>query len=317
MRLLRQRLIRLLPVLFIVTFATFAMVRLLPGDPARAFLGPDAPQEQVEQLQKDMDLKDNVVTGYVKWIGDVVTGDLGTSYRTGQSVAEALGQRFPVSLELMIFAQLFALVLAIPIGVFTAYRAGGVLDRLWSSAAFAIIAIPGFVLGLLLIYIFPVKLNWLQISGFTRLTQDLVGNIKSIILPGVTLGLVQVAIYSRILRSDMIATLQEDYVMMARAKGLSTRRILLGHALRPSSFSLLTLAGLNVGQLLSGAVIVEYLFSLPGVGLLMVESITAKEMMMLQGAILVIVVGYVVINLLVDVLYTVLDPRIRQAGAHG
>lgn len=316
MRLLRQRLIRLVPVLFIVTFATFAMVRLLPGDPARAFLGPDAPQAQVEQLQEDMGLKENVGVGYVKWIGNVVTGDLGSSYRTGQAVTEALGQRFPVSLELMVFAQLFALVLAIPIGVYTAYRAGGVLDRLWSSAAFAIIAVPGFVLGLLLIYVFPVKLDWFQISGFTRLTASLTGNLKSIILPGVTLGLVQVAIYSRILRSDMIATLQEDYVMMARAKGLSTPRILLGHALRPSSFSLLTLAGLNIGQLLGGAVIVEYLFSLPGVGLLMVESITSKDMMMLQGAILVIVVGYVLINLLVDVLYVVLDPRIRQAGSN-
>jgi len=315
MRLLRQRFLRLLPVLLIVTFATFAMVRLLPGDPARAFLGPDAPQEQVEQLSKDMGLKDNVVVGYGKWIGKTVTGDLGASYRTGQDVSEALSQRFPVSLELMIFAQLFALILAIPIGVFTAYRAGGVIDRLWSASAFAIMAVPAFVLGLLLIYIFPVKLDWLQISGFTRLTEDLVGNIRSLILPGITLGLLQVAIYSRILRSDMIATLQEDYVMMARAKGLSTRRILLGHALRPSSFSLLTLAGLNIGQLLSGAVIVEYMFSLPGVGLLMVESIAAKELMMLQGAILVIVVGYVIINLLVDVLYSVLDPRIRQAGA--
>lgn len=315
MRLLRQRLIRLLPVLIIVTFATFAMVRLLPGDPARAFLGPEAPQEQVEQLSKDMGLKDNVIVGYGKWIGKVVTGDLGSSYRTGQSVTEALSQRFPVSLELMLFAQIFSLALAIPIGVFTAYRAGGVLDRLWSASAFAIMAVPAFVLGLLLIYIFPVKLDWLQISGFTRLTEDLVGNIRSLILPGITLGLLQVAIYSRILRSDMIATLQEDYVMMARAKGLSTRRILLGHALRPSSFSLLTLAGLNIGQLLSGAVIVEYMFSLPGVGLLMVESIAAKELMMLQAAILVIVVGYVIINLLVDVLYSVLDPRIRQAGA--
>ncbi len=314
MRSLRSKLLRLIPVLFIVTFATFAMVRLLPGDPARSFLGPEAPQEQVDILREEMGLNENVFVAYFHWLGDVLQGDLGESYRTGQSVTEALSQRIPVSFELMIMAQVFALLVAVPIGVLTAYRAGGAFDRLWSGLAFATIAIPGFVLGLLLIYVFPVTLGWFQISGYTPFTEDPIENIQSLILPALTLGLLQVAIYSRLLRSDMISTLQEDFVTIARAKGLSTRRVLLGHALRPSSFSLLTLAGLNVGQLISGAVLVEFLFGLPGVGLLMVNSILGRDLLMLQGAMLFIVVAYVLINVLVDALYTVLDPRIRHTA---
>jgi len=315
MHTLRSRALRLIPVLLIVTFVTFAMVRLLPGDPARGFLGAEAPQEQVDLLREEMGLNQNVFVAYFEWLGDVLRGDLGESYRTGQSVTEALSQRIPVSFELMLVAQVFALVVAIPIGVVTAYRSGGVTDRVWSGAAFALIAVPGFVLGLLLIYLFPVKLGLFRISGFTRLSESVTGNISSIILPALTLALAQVAIYSRLLRSDMISTLQEDYVTIARAKGLPTRRVLFGHALRPSSFSLLTLAGLNVGQLISGAVLVEFLFGLPGLGLMFVESILGRDLFMLQGAMLFIVVAYVVINLFVDILYTVLDPRIRHVAA--
>jgi peptide/nickel transport system permease protein len=302
-------------VLFMVTFATFAMVRLLPGDPARSFLGPEAPEEQVELLREEMGLDENVFVAYGEWIADVARGDLGESYRNGQSVTDALSQRIPVSFQLMVMAQVFALAVAIPIGVLTAYRAGGAFDRIWSALAFGTIAVPGFVLGLLLIYVFPVTLGWFKISGFVRFTDDPIGNLETTILPALTLGLLQVAIYSRLLRSDMIGTLQEDFVTIARAKGLSTRRVLLGHALRPSSFSLLTLAGLSVGQLISGAVLVEFLFGLPGVGLLMVNSILGRDLQMLQGAMLFIVVAYVLLNLLVDALYSVLDPRIRHTPA--
>lgn len=302
-----------MPVLFIVTFVTFSMVRLLPGDPARSFLGPEAPQEQVDRLRQDMGLETNIIVGYGEWIAGVVTGDLGESYRTGQPVTEALTQRIPVSFQLMLMAQVFALLVAIPIGVLTAYRAGGIFDRVWSGMAFATIAVPGFVLGLLLIYLFPVQFGLFRISGFTRFTDNPIDNFTSMVLPALTLAMLQVAIYSRLLRSDMIATLQEDFVSIARAKGLTTRRILFGHALRPSSFSLLTLAGLNVGQLISGAVLIEFLFGLPGIGLLMINAILGRDLLMLQGAILFIVVVYVVINLLVDALYTVLDPRIRHS----
>lgn len=314
MHTLRSRLLRLVPVLIIVTFATFGMVRLLPGDPARGFLGADAPQEQVDLLREEMGLDRNVLAGYVSWLGDIGRGDLGESYRTQQPVTDALAQRIPVSFELMIAAQLFALILAIPIGVVTAYRAGGVVDRAWSAAAFALIAVPGFVLGLVLIYVFPIKFGLFRISGFTRLSESVTGNLNSIVLPALTLGLSQVAIYSRLLRSDMISTLQEDYVTIARAKGLSTRRVLFGHALRPSSFSLLTLAGLNVGQLISGAVLVEFLFGLPGLGLMFVEATLGRDLFMLQGAMLFIVVAYVLINLLVDAMYSFLDPRIRHVA---
>ena len=316
MRSFRSKLFRLLPVLLMVTFATFAMVRLLPGDPARSFLGPEAPKEQVELLREEMGLNKNVFIAYGEWVASVAQVDLGESYRTDQAVTEALRERLPVSFQLMVMAQVFALVVSIPLGVLTAYRAGGFVDRLWSGLAFGTIAIPGFVLGLLLIYVFPVTLGWFRISGFTRLSDDLLGNLNSMILPALTLGLLQVAIYSRLLRSDMIDTLQQDFVTVARAKGLSTRRILLGHALRPSSFSLLTLAGLNIGQMLSGAVVVEFLFGLPGVGSLMISSILGRDLLTLQGAMLFIVVSYVLLNLLVDALYMKLDPRIRHTPAN-
>lgn len=309
---MKAKLIRLVPVLLIVTFATFAMVRLLPGDPARSFLGTEAPQAQVDALRHEMRLDQNVFSAYGEWLGDVARGDLGKSYRTNQDVSEALAQRLPVSLQLMIMSQIFALAVAVPIGILTAYRAGGLFDRIWSGLAFATIAVPGFVLGLLLIYLFPVTLGWFRISGLTRITDDLRGNLNSMILPSLTLGLSQVAVYSRLLRSDMIATLQEDFVMVAKAKGLPTRRVLLGHALRPSSFSLVTLAGLNVGQLISGAVLIEFLFGLPGIGMMMINSILSRDLRMLQGAMLFIVVAYVVLNLVIDWLYGVLDPRVRQ-----
>jgi peptide/nickel transport system permease protein len=312
---LRTRLLRLIPVLIIVTFATFAMVRLLPGDPAIAFLGPDAPPENIAVMRSKMGLDRNVFVGYVDWIGGVVKGDLGTSFRNEDiSVVETLRSRIPVSLELMIITQLFSLLLAIPIGVLTAYRSGRFFDRIWSGAAFGIIALPGFVLAMLLIYLVPIRFGWLQISGYTRLTENVKDNLSSLILPALTLSLAQIAIYSRILRSDMVATLQQDYVTIARAKGLSTRRVLFGHALRPSSFSLLTLAGMNVGQLISGAVIVESIFGLPGIGSMFIEAIFSREIFMLQGAMLFIVVAYVMVNLFVDATYSFLDPRIRHVS---
>jgi peptide/nickel transport system permease protein len=306
---------RLVPVLLLVSFATFSMVRLLPGDPARSFLGPEAPQDQVDLLRKEMKLDKPITTAYVQWMGKAVTGDLGQSFRTNISVVDTLKQRLPVSVELMVLAQLFALLFAIPIGVYTAYRAGGLFDRIWSAVAFGFVAVPGFILGLFLIYLIPVRFGWLQISGFTPLGDSITGNLQSLVLPSLTLGFVIVAVYSRLLRSDMIATLQEDYVAMAKAKGMPTRRILFTHALRPSSFSLVTLAGLNIGQLISGAVLVEFLFSLPGIGLLMMDSILSKDLFVLQGTVLFIVVSYVVINVLVDLLYAMLDPRIRVSAA--
>ncbi|HZT65095.1 MAG TPA: ABC transporter permease [Acidimicrobiales bacterium] len=315
MKQVKGRLLELAPVLLLVSFATFALVRVLPGDPARAFLGPQASQQEVALLRHQIGLDRPIISAYGHWLARAFHGDLGQSYQTGQSVVSALAQRLPVSIELMLLAQVLGLAVAVPVGVLTAYRAEGLVDRAWSGLSFATIALPSFVLGLLLIIVFPVKLNVLQISGFTHLTHSVGGNLESMTLPALTLALPQIAIYSRVLRGDMIATLREDHVTMAEAKGLPTWQILFRYALRPSSFSLITLAGLNVGQLMSGAVVVEFLFGLPGVGMLLVSSIFAHDLVMIQGVILFTVVVYVAINLGVDLLYAVLDPRTRHVAA--
>jgi peptide/nickel transport system permease protein len=309
-----RRLQHVLIVLFIVTFLTFILIDLLPGDPAVALLGDTAQPAQIEAVREELGLNDPVYVRYVSWVGDVAQGDFGRSFRTNQPVWDGLSQRIPVSLELMFLAQLFSLALAIPLGVYTAYRPGKLVDRTSMAVGFGMIAMPSFVLALLLILLFASTLGWLPSSGFVRFGDDPIGNLKTMLLPSLTLAIGQLAVYQQLLRADMIATLQEDYVLMAKSKGLSTRHILLRHALRPSSISLVTLAGVNIGRLIGGAVIVEVIFAIPGIGQMLVQSIYNRDFIVLQGALLFTATAYVVVNLLVDVLYAVLDPRARRAS---
>lgn len=303
----------LILVLLVVTFFTFVLIDLLPGDPAVALLGESATPEQIEQVRDELKLDDGVVTRYVDWIGDVVTGDLGRSFRTNQPVTDALSERIPVSIELMALAQLFSLVLAIPLGIYTAYRPNGVVDRTSRAIGFGMIAMPPFVFALILMLIFAVKLGWFPSSGYVRFTDDVFDNLKTLFLPALTLAIGQIAVYQQLLRADMMSTLQEDYILMAKSKGLSNRYILLKHALRPSSFSLITLAGVNIGRLIGGAVIVEVIFSIPGIGQLLIQSVYNRDFIVLQGALLFTATAYVLINLLIDVMYVVIDPRARHA----
>lgn len=305
----------LILVLLIVTFFTFILIDLLPGDPAIALLGETATPDQIERVRADLGLDKNVVSRYATWIGDVVTGDLGRSYRNNQPVSDALAQRIPVSLELMALAQIFALVAAVPLGIYTAYRPNRMVDRGSRAVGFGMIAMPPFVFALVLILIFAVKLGWFPSSGYVRFTDNPFENLKTLVLPASTLAIGQVAVYQQLLRADMLATLQEDFVLMAKAKGLSNRWILLRHALRPSSFSLITLAGVNIGRLIGGAVIAEVIFAIPGIGQLLIQSVYNRDFIVLQGALLFTASAYVVINLLIDMLYVFIDPRARHVGA--
>lgn len=298
--------------LLLVTFATFYLIDLLPGDPALVILGEGATPGQIALVRNDLQLDRPVLVRYVLWLGDVVTGDLGRSYRTGQPVWEAIQQRLPVSIEIMALAQLFALIVAVPLGISAAYRPGGTLDRLSMTTSFGLVAMPHFILGMLLILLFSGYLGILPATGFVRISEDIVGNLRSALLPSLTLGTGLIAVYQQLLRADMIATLQQDYILMAKSKGLQTKHILVRHALRPSSFSLLTLAGVNIGRLIGGSVIVESLFAIPGLGQLMVQSVYTRDFILLQGAIVLTATAYVVINMLVDILYAVLDPRVRH-----
>ncbi len=314
MPIVARRLLQLVPVLLAVSALTFLMINLLPGDPVDAILGTDAPEEQREVVRADLGLDRPLPQRYADWLGGVVQGDLGRSYRTNQPVWDMLASRLPVSLELMVLAQLLALSVAIPLGVLTAYRRDSVLDRTASGTSYALLAAPPFVMAVLLIYIVAVRLQWLPATGYVRLTDDPWDNLRSLALPAIVLALGPMAVNMRLLRSDMIGTLQEDFILMARAEGLTPRRILFGHALRPSLLPLLTVVGINVGALIGGAVIIEQLFALPGIGSLVVDAIFNRDYLVLQGAVLLIAVAYVMVNLVVDLLYTTLDPRIRHGS---
>ncbi|MEX2627507.1 MAG: ABC transporter permease [Ilumatobacteraceae bacterium] len=300
-------------VLFIVTFLTFILIDLLPGDPAVTLIGDTAQPEQIEAVRAELGLDDPVYVRYVSWLGDVAQGDLGRSFRTSQPVSDSLAQRIPVSLELMALAQIISLVIAVPLGIYSAYRPGRFVDRSSMTTGFGMIAMPPFVAALLLILMFASWLGWLPSSGYVRLSENPLGNLETMFLPALTLAVGQIAVYQQLLRADMIATLQEDYVMMAKSKGLPTWHILLRHALRPSSFSLITLAGVNMGRLISGAVIVEVIFAIPGIGQGLVQSIYNRDFIILQGMLLFTATAYVLVNLAVDLLYAVLDPRARRA----
>lgn len=306
---------RLAVVLVVVSFLCYLLLNLLPGDPTTAILGIGATGEAREELRADLNLNDPLPVRYAAWVGAALTGDLGQSYHTGIPVAESLADRLPVTLELLLFAQLIALTLGVLIAVTAVRRVGGPVDRALTTGTFGLLSIPVFVTGVVLIFVFAVVADVLPATGFTPLTEDPAGNLRSLVLPALTIALPELAVYSRLLRTDLIATLQEDYIALARARGLSSRRIMWRHALRPSLISLVTVVGLNLGTLIGGAVIVETLFGLPGVGRLIVESIFARDYLVVQGGVVLISVGYVVINFAVDLLYAVIDPRIRRAAA--
>ena len=315
-KVIAARLIRLIATLLAVTFLTFSMTALLPGDPVNAILGVDSVRdpEVVAKIRADLGLDDPFFIRYVNWLGNTVTGDLGQSYITDQEVSSTISQRLPVTAQLAFMAIIMALVLAIPIGVLGAYKQGKWQDSTTSAGVQVALSVPNFIVGIFLIWLFSVQLGWLPASNWNRISNDgLIENLKTAILPASALAMTQMAIFSRLVRSDMIATLQENYILVARSKGLSNRFILIRHALRPSSLSLMTIIGINFGALLGGTVIIETLFAIPGIGFRLINAINQRDIIVIQGITVFIATAYVVINTVVDLLYAVIDPRIRRA----
>jgi peptide/nickel transport system permease protein len=310
-----RRLLYLVPVLVAVSLLTFLIASLLPGDLAYVILGDQATPEKVAALRHDLGLDQPIWTRYISWLGHVLTGDFGRSFRTGQTVLQAVAERMPVSFELMLLAELGALVIGIPLAIACAVRSGSAFDRFMTGSAFGMLSVPAFLLAILLIYLFAVELRWLPATGYVPFAEDPVGNLRCFVLPALTLALGEWPVLMRVLRSDMITTLQEDYIAMARAKGLKPSRILLVHALKPSSLTLVTVTGINIGRLIGGTVIVESIFALPGIGRLLLGAIYTRDLIILQGVVLFVAFGYVLMNFIVDMLYAVLDPRIRHGHA--
>ncbi|HYD07464.1 MAG TPA: ABC transporter permease [Reyranella sp.] len=314
-RFIGRRLLYLLPVLLAVTLLTFLIAALLPGDLAYTILGDQATPEKVEALRAQMGLDLPIWQRYLLWLWNAVQGDLGRSFRTGEMVLNAVLDRLPVSLELMVMAVVLALVIAIPLAILCAVKSGSGLDRFITGLAFGKLSLPPFMVAILLIYLFAVELGWLPATGWIPFAEDPIANLRSMVLPALTLAIAEWPVLMRVLRSDMIATLQEDYIAMAKAKGLRPARILLVHALKPSSLTLVTVAGINIGRLIGGTLIIETIFALPGIGRLLVGAIYARDFIILQGVVLFVAVGFVAVNFIVDMLYAVLDPRIRHGRA--
>lgn len=316
MKKLLTRLGRLVLVVVVVTFLTQLLTEFVPGS-LDQILAPFSTPAQTKAIRADLHLDDNVVVRYGRWLGDFVQGDLGKRY-TGPQQSVPVGPQvrhaLPISIEIMFWAQLVALALAIPLGVFAAYRQGKWLDRIISGSAFAFLALPSFCVALILSYYLGAQLKWFP-SVITRIpgwSEGIWAHLKVLVLPIASLALGQMAVYLRLLRSDVVSTLQQDFIAVAKAKGLKPRHILWRHALRPSSLTLLTVAGLQTGALIGGAIVVEVIFGIPGMGTLIQYAITKRQYVELQSEVAVVAIVFVVVNFVTDYLYSVLDPRIRS-----
>lgn len=306
-----RRLVTAIPVLWGVTALTFVVLNVLPGNAAKQLLGAEATPEQVRQLTVELGLDKPLVTRYWDWLREVLSGDLGRSLASGQPVTAIFGARLPVTLELAVYALGISLVLTMPVAVLATWRPGGLVDRLSMAVSMAGLSIANYVLALLLVIMFAVYLPIFPAIGFVPLGQNILENIWSLTLPAFAIAFPLFCFYTRLLRGDILDQLQEDYVVTARAKGIGSFRVLIRHALRNSLFGLLTIVGLNLGNLLGGTVITEQIFALPGIGQALIQAINNRDVVVVQAIVLFMAAAVVLVNLVTDILYAVLDPRIR------
>lgn len=312
MRRIAIKLVELVIVVFLVTCFAFLLLHLLPGSPAESILGAQTTPKLVAQLNKSLGLNKPLPVQYVDWINRLIHGNFGKSYVNQAPVGQSILQHLPITLELMLVSQLMAFTLAIPLGIWAGYRKNTRIDRFITGTSFALLAFPAFILSLVFVYLFAVRWHIFPATGFTPLSKGLFANLDTVFLPALTLALGSIAIYVRVLRSEIINVLEENYITAARAKGMPSWWILTRHAFRPSTFALVTVAGVNIGILIGGSFIVEDIFQLPGIGLLTVDAIFSRDYIVVQGCILVVAVGFVMVNFLVDLFYPVLDPRVRD-----
>jgi peptide/nickel transport system permease protein len=299
-----------------VTFLTFVVINHLPGNAAQQLLGINATKVEVHQLSVKLGLDKPLLTRYGDWLHDLVTGSLGHSLASGQSVTSILGSDLPITFELIAFAFIISLGFAVPIALLAARRPNGIFDRVSMVLSMAGLSIANYILALVLVYFFAVKLNWLPALGWVPPGKSLGGNIKTLTLPAVSIAVSLLCFYTRLLRADLVQQLRsQDYVTTARAKGVGPWRIILHHALRNSVFGLITAVALNLGTLLGVTVIIEQIFGLPGIGHELLSAITSRDVPVVEGAVFVFGLIVVLANVLADVLYATLDPRVKYGSA--
>ncbi len=307
-----RRLLQVIPVLLVVGTVVFFAFRVVPGDPAQLALGVDATPEALAALRHEFGLDRPLVVQYAIWLGGVLRGDLGVSRLEGhRRVVDVLRPKIPVTLQLVVFGMTFALALAVPLGIAAAVKASGRIDQLARIVALLGFSTPSYWLAILLMLLFSLKLRWLPAGGYVSPVEHLGQHLRFLVLPVITVGLIQAASLVRFLRAGMLEVLNLDYIRTARAKGLAERTVIYGHALKNSLISLITVLGTNIGALVGGLVVTEQIFAWPGLGWQMVTSIMTRDYQVVQGAVLYIALMFVTINLLVDICYVLLDPRIH------
>jgi peptide/nickel transport system permease protein len=312
---LLTRVALLVPVLLGVSLVTFALIRLVPGDAVAVVLGPDvrATPEQIANIRTAFGLDDPAPVQYAKWLGKIATGDLGVSFRTGRSLTQELALRLPVTLELTLIAAVLGTIPALFVGILAAVKRNSLADYIATVSTLVGVSMPNFLLATLLVLGFSISLRWLPPIGYIELNRDPLGNLRTMLLPALSLGLPFAAILMRITRSSVLEVLGHDYVRSARAKGLKAEGILGRHVLPNAAIPVITVAGIQIARLLGGAVIVETIFGLPGIGRYVYDAISMRDYPVVQGVTLVVALAFVLISLLVDVLYAVVDPRLRTA----
>jgi peptide/nickel transport system permease protein len=301
--------------LLIISLIVFTGVRMIPGDPARVLAGTEADEAGIDEIREKYGLNAPLPVQYLRWLGLAATGDLGESIRTRTAVTSMIAGKLPITIELTGLSLLVALAIAVPAGVLAAVRRNTVWDVLASGVSLCGVSIPNFWLGIMLILLVSVRFGWLPASGFVPFVEDPVGNLQRMVMPALVLGTGLAAVLMRQTRNAMIEVLSADYVRTARAKGLAQRAVVVRHALRNGLIPVVTILGLQMGALMGGAVVTEQIFVLPGFGRLIVEAVFTRDYPVVQGVVLITAASYVLINLAVDVSYTVLNPRIRIRGA--
>ncbi|WNS75154.1 ABC transporter permease [Bacillus sp. DTU_2020_1000418_1_SI_GHA_SEK_038] len=306
-----KRIFSLIPVLFVISVVIFMVIHLTPGDPASIMLGEEATEEQIDKMREELGLNAPLIQQYADWVINVFKGDLGTSYFMKEPVTSAILSHLGPTLSLAILGQAVALVIAIPAGIIAANRRGSLTDQSLMGFSLLGMSVPSFLLGLFLILVVGVKLQWLPIAGYQPLSSGLWNSLQYLILPAIALGAIQAALIARMTRTSMLEVLNSNYIKTARAKGVKEHIIVYRHALRNAFLPILTVIGQTFGTLVAGAVVTETIFNIPGIGQMIINSIERRDYTVIQGVVLFITISYVVINLIVDLLYAYIDPRVR------
>ncbi len=310
-RYILTRLLSLIPVLLIVAIVVFFLIHLTPGDPASVILGPQASPAEVEQLRDKLGLNLPLYQQFFDWFIGLFRGDLGWSISQNKPVLDAFLEHLGPTLSLSILAQAISIILAIPIGIIAARKRGSKTDQFFMVLVMLGMAVPSFLLGLLLMQLFGVKLKWFPVAGYEPLSAGVWNHLRYMIMPALALGIIQTAVIARMTRSSMLDVLSANYIKTAKAKGLKQRIVIYKHALRNASIAIITVVGESFGSLIAGAVVTETVFNLPGIGQLIMNSILRRDYAVIQGVILLASVSYLLVNLIVDLLYGVIDPRVR------